>query len=79
MIRIFTVKSPKVKPTRNTPRTPGRFGAGLLASIPAHVAPITTADEAWYVEQQAAAEDRHYDELEAEAIGLARVDMGLCF
>jgi hypothetical protein len=78
-MRIITVKSVPVKATRNSTRQPGRFGAGLLASVPATYAPITAADEAWYVEQQATAEDRRYDEMEAEAIGLARVDLGLCF
>lgn len=79
MTRIITIKSPKVKPTRNTPHPTTRFGAGILATRPAYSVPFALSDEQWYVEQLAAAEDCHYDEMEADAIALARVDMGLCF
>lgn len=77
MSRIIALPTIKVKPPRRTPRKPGRFGAGLVASIPAYATDHTAADEAWLVSQHASAEDRHFDELEAEAIAQARIDMGL--
>ncbi|AGA31639.1 hypothetical protein [Singulisphaera acidiphila] len=79
VIRSFSRTLTPVREARRTPKAPGRFGVGILAARPTYTAPITTADEAWYIEQFAASEDRHYDAMEADAIGLARVDMGLCF
>ena len=79
MTRTITLHTPEVKPTRRTARKPSPFGVGILASRPVVKVEYTASDEAWYVAQTTAAEDRHYDAMEAEAIALARVDMGLCF
>jgi hypothetical protein len=54
-----------------------RFGAGILPSVPSFKAPFRLEDAAWWASQPTP-EDRHYDQLEAEAISLARLDMGLC-
>ncbi|SIN70194.1 hypothetical protein SAMN05444166_0242 [Singulisphaera sp. GP187] len=79
VIRSFARQLPPVREPRRTAKPVAHFGAGILATRPTYSVPFALSDEAWYVEQLAAAEDRRYDEMEAEAIGLARVDMGLCF
>jgi hypothetical protein len=76
---MIVLPSIEVKPTRRTARKAGAFGVGILASRPVVKAEHTSADEAWYVAQTTTAEDRFYDAMEAEAIALARVDMGLVF
>ena len=78
MTRTICIRTPEVKPTRRSPRKPGSFGAGILPSRPAFKADCTASDEAWWAAERAAGEDRHYDAMEAEAIALARLDMGLC-
>ena len=57
-----------------------RFGAGLLASLPAYRADHTAADEAWLVHDNARreAENRHYDAMAAESAALDRLERGLC-
>lgn len=80
MSRIIALPSIAVKPTRRTARPAGRFGAGILATRPVVKVDYTASDEAWYVATLATAEtdeDRYYDAMEAEAITLARIDMGL--
>ena len=78
MSRIICQGTPKVKPTRTTPRRPGRFGAGILAYVPSSGRlDYTDADYAWYLANVVAVAesgpsgaelDRLADESEAVAL-----------
>jgi hypothetical protein len=76
MSRIVCLSRPSVKPARTKPVDPHLFGAGLFRSLPTYRSVVSTADEAWYLEQLAAAEDRHYDALAAEAEAQDRYERG---
>jgi hypothetical protein len=46
-VRIVALTRPRVKKHRNTARRPGRFGAGILRTLPTDRRNHTAADEAW--------------------------------
>jgi hypothetical protein len=77
-----------VKPHRNSPRTPGRFGKGILGTCPGYRLPCTISDLDWAA--RAFAEDTREDReaarfsvLADEAAGLdwaeMRMERGLAF
>lgn len=61
-----------------SPRSGHRFGSGILATRPVYQAPCSQSDAAWWAEQCAASEDRHFDRLAAESANLDRLELGLC-
>ncbi len=80
MSRIICTATPKIKPARKIPRPATRFGAGILASHPfAGRMPYAAADLAWLAANQAADEDRRFDQMAGEALAIARHEIGLCF
>jgi hypothetical protein len=62
-----THSRPPVKPTRNSPRKPGRFGAGIVTWTPAYPETHSAEDEAWYVENVSARESEAFDRMLDEA------------
>lgn len=76
MSRIIALPSIKVKPTRIGSRRPGRFGAGLLRSLPAVRDNSHSArDDAWLAAQSAGPD---FGQLAAEAAAMSRLEVGLC-
>lgn len=78
---IVAISKPRVKPTRNTPRRPGRFGAGLLRSLPTDRRNHTASDEAWAAQSFGDAErsfHRDVDRHAAMALAQDRMDRGFC-
>jgi len=78
MSRIFCQNSPKVKPTRRTPRPESRFGAGILRWTPAPVAygfvPLPEDEAA--AAQMFGASESDFDRLAAESLAVDQLSRG---
>jgi hypothetical protein len=80
MSRMMCVATPKVKPTRTSPRPSTRFGAGILRYVPTSApTPFTTDDIAWLNQNPVTDEDRHFDAMAFDALATDRLCNGHCF
>jgi hypothetical protein len=75
---IRRITRPQGKPTRNTSRRPGRFGAGLLRSMPNERTGYSQSDRDWWARASAALEARLLDRRACEAEAESRLEMDCC-